>query len=106
MLRISCPWCGARDEDEFTYGSVRDKRRPEGSLSLSDEQWAQYLYVEENARGAVLERWRHTNGCRQWFLIERHTVTHVITRVLQIDEKPGDPESADLPPSQPERVGT
>ena len=106
MLLIACPWCGTRDEDEFTYGSVWEKRRPIDSLSLTDEQWAQYLYVEENVRGIALERWRHTNGCRQWFLLERHTVTHQITRVLRLEDVPDRAGGAELPTPLHAKVGT
>ena len=29
MLLIECPWCGARDESEFTYGGEAHIVRPE-----------------------------------------------------------------------------
>jgi sarcosine oxidase, subunit delta len=106
MLLITCPWCGTRDEEEFTYGSVWEKRRPPDSPSLTDEQWARYLYVEKNVRGSALERWRHTNGCRQWFLVERHTVTHEIARVLQLEEVPISAGGVDLPAMMSGPVGT
>jgi len=28
MLRIECPWCGLRDEPEFTYGGESHITRP------------------------------------------------------------------------------
>lgn len=86
MLRIRCPWCGTRDEDEFTHGGAWEKRRPENPSTLSDEEWAKYLFEEKNARGLTFEKWRHTFGCRQWFICKRHTVTHEITQTLRIPE--------------------
>lgn len=87
MLRIQCPFCGStRDEDEFTYGGPYTRIRPTQPQELSDEQWAHYLFMRENTRGASLERWRHTFGCRQWFGIERDTVSHAVLRVFTFGE--------------------
>jgi len=81
MLRIHCPWCGARDEDEFSYGGPAQRRRPADPAQASDAAWAEHLFTRDNARGVALERWRHTFGCRQWLLCERNTQSHEITRV-------------------------
>lgn len=86
MLRINCPCCGTRDEEEFTYGGAWDKPRPVDPAALSDTQWADYLFGKSNARGHTWEKWRHTNGCRQWFAVERHTVTHAIVRVAALED--------------------
>jgi len=87
MLRIPCPYCGStRDEDEFTYGGPFDRIRPADPQQLDDDAWATYLFTRENPRGPSLERWRHTYGCRQWFGIERDTVTHALVRVFGLSE--------------------
>ncbi|MBN3786548.1 sarcosine oxidase subunit delta [Burkholderia sp. Ac-20353] len=89
MLRIPCPFCGStRDEDEFTYGGPLERVRPSAPQGLSDQQWADYLFTHENARGNSLERWRHTIGCRQWFGVERDTVSHELLRVFTFAEVP------------------
>jgi heterotetrameric sarcosine oxidase delta subunit len=85
MLQIKCPWCGKRDEEEFTPGGQAHIERPEDPSKLSDEEWADYLFTRDNPRGVQLEKWRHTFGCRQWFNIARHTVTHEITAIYPID---------------------
>ncbi|MEB2543758.1 MULTISPECIES: sarcosine oxidase subunit delta [Burkholderia] len=86
MLRIPCPYCGStRDEDEFTFGGPYDRVRPAAPQNLSDEQWADYLFTRDNTRGNARERWRHTFGCRQWFGIERDTVSHALVRVFTFD---------------------
>jgi sarcosine oxidase subunit delta len=91
MLRINCPWCGTRDEEEFNYGGPWDKARPADPASLTDEQWAAYLFGRDNPCGPAWERWRHTHGCRQWFVVQRHTVTHTVLRVARMDQVPRQP---------------
>ena len=76
MLLIECPWCGRRDEGEFSYGGEADIRRPPSPDDLTDEQWADYLFMRTNPRGAHREWWNHAHGCRRWFVAERDTVTY------------------------------
>ncbi len=85
---MKCPWCGERDEHEFSYGGEAHIVRPKNPEKLSDEQWADYLFMRNNPKGAFLERWAHTHGCRRWFNVQRDTFTHEITAVYKMDEKP------------------
>jgi heterotetrameric sarcosine oxidase delta subunit len=78
MLVIPCPWCGPRDETEFSYGGQAGVAYPEDPAALTDEQWAEYLFFRDNPKGPFPERWVHTHGCRQWFDLTRDTVTHEI----------------------------
>jgi heterotetrameric sarcosine oxidase delta subunit len=75
MLLITCPHCGPRDETEFTYGGEAGVAYPEDPDALTDEEWAEYLFVRANPRGAHAERWCHASGCRRWFDVVRDTVT-------------------------------
>ena len=52
---------------------------------LSDEEWADYLFMRKNPRGRHLEQWCHAHGCRQWFNAERDTVTSEIVRVYRVE---------------------
>ena len=79
MLLIVCPWCGERDEGEFSYGGEADILRPEVPTALTDEEWAHYLFMRKNPKGAHRELWIHTHGCRRWFAVERDTVTYRFT---------------------------
>ena len=88
MLLITCPWCGPREEVEFSYGGEAHIARPEQPQSLSDEQWGEYLFVRTNPRGRHLEQWCHSHGCRQWFNAERDTVSYEISAVYKIGAKP------------------
>ncbi len=78
MLLIPCPWCGPRSEIEFRYGGEAHMVRPTGS-DTSEEEWGAYLYLRDNKRGAHAERWRHIQGCGQFFNVARDTVSDRIT---------------------------
>ena len=86
MLRIHCPWCGPRDEPEFRWGGEVPAVRPAARGPVSDAAWAEYLFLRDNPKGLVRERWLHALGCRQWFLVVRDTVTHEIRATSRIGE--------------------
>ncbi len=88
MLLIPCPWCGPRDETEFSYGGEAHISRPADPATLSDGVWADYLFMRRNPKGRHRERWVHTCGCRRWFNVERHTVSHEILAVYRMGEAP------------------
>ncbi len=75
MLIIPCPWCGERDESEFSYGG-RAKLLP--PLDASADAWQAALHVHENPDGWHEELWFHGFGCNQWLVIRRHTRTQEI----------------------------
>ncbi|MDH6142744.1 sarcosine oxidase subunit delta [Kitasatospora sp. GP30] len=81
MLLIACPWCGEREELEFHYGGQAHVAYPANPEGLSDSEWAEYLFVRDNPKGPFAERWSHAAGCRRWFNLIRHTVTHEILAV-------------------------
>ena len=84
MLLIKCPFCGERDESEFSFGGEGGISRPLDPDALSDEQWADYLFNRTNPRGPHDELWNHAQGCRRWFNVERDTVTYKITTTWTI----------------------
>jgi heterotetrameric sarcosine oxidase delta subunit len=51
MLLIRCPWCGPRDEIEFRYGGQAGLTYPADPEALSDEEWADYLFMRDNPKG-------------------------------------------------------
>lgn len=95
MLLIPCPWCGPRDEIEFSCGGQSHIQRPAPFNAVSDEQWGAYLFMRDNPKGVHRERWVHTFGCRQWFNVARHTVTHEILAVYRNGETPSAPQASD-----------
>jgi heterotetrameric sarcosine oxidase delta subunit len=88
MLLIRCPWCGDRDEVEFTYGGQAHLAYPADPEAMSDAEWADFLFMRDNPRGAWSERWVHTAGCRRWFNLVRDTSTYEIRGSYRIGEEP------------------
>ena len=84
MLLIRCPYCGERDESEFSFGGEGGITRPLNPDDLSDEQWADYLFNRTNPRGPHDELWNHAQGCRRWFNVKRDTVTYKIASTRPI----------------------
>jgi sarcosine oxidase subunit delta len=76
MLRIECPWCGVRNEDEFSYGGDAGVQRPADGGSM--DEWYDYVYTRDNSAGKHTEHWQHVNGCRAWVTVVRDTMTHQI----------------------------
>ena len=90
MFLIDCPYCGPREETEFSYGHEAHVHRPAGAAAekLSDAEWADYLFMRKNPKGVHLERWVHTHGCRRWFNAARNTHSNEILAVYRVGEKP------------------
>lgn len=81
MFIIECPHCGPRDQIEFSYGGEAHRVRPARSEQMSDEEWAEFLFMRTNTKGVFAERWNHAAGCRQWFNMLRNTATDEILAV-------------------------
>ena len=88
MLLIDCPYCGKRPELEFSYGGQAHIARPQRPAELSDQQWADYLYLRSNPRGPHAERWRHVHGCGRFFNAVRDTTTDQFSATYKIGERP------------------
>ena len=76
MLLIPCPWCGPRNQVEFTYGGDATLRRP--VPGAPEAAWVEYVYMRDNPRGPHAELWLHVAGCRRWIVVRRDTLTHDI----------------------------
>ena len=76
MIRIRCPFCGLRDEAEFSYEGNADERRP--PLDASEAEWHAAVFLRAQPKGRTRELWRHVHGCRAWVAIERDNVTHEV----------------------------
>jgi sarcosine oxidase, subunit delta len=86
MMQIPCIHCGPRDESEFTCGGTSHLTRP--APDADDTAWAEYLFFRDNPKGLHCERWRHTQGCGQWFNLARDTRTHDILSVYAMGDRP------------------
>ena len=94
MFVINCPYCGERDQSEFSNGGEAHVARPENSENLNDKDWGQYVFYRDNPKGIFYERWVHSHGCRKWFNAVRDTSTDKVLRSYEI--KNDKPSPADL----------
>jgi sarcosine oxidase subunit delta len=88
MLLIPCPWCGPRDESEFSYGGEAHIVRPPAPEKISDAEWADYLFMSKNSHGRHREQWNHAAGCRRWFNAQRDTIAYGFDAVYKPGESP------------------
>jgi len=88
MLLITCPHCGPREESEFACGGEAHIARPLAENSITDSEFADYLFLRDNSKGLFLERWRHSAGCRRWFNVARDTVSHEIVEIYAMGALP------------------
>src|ERR1700691_6483783 len=99
MLLIKCPYCGERPEIEFSYGGQAHLARPANPAALSDQDWAEYLYVRRNRKGVHAERWRHAHGCGRFFNALRDTTTdHFLATYKTGEPKPNLAQIGGRPP--------
>ena len=95
---LTCPNCGPRDVNEFSYaGEVT--RRPKTSPSL--RELTEYVYFRRNVAGVQREWWYHRFGCEVWFQAERDTRTNevLLTEIVEPGPREGTsgPQEAAIP---------
>ena len=78
MQQFDCPFCGPRDQSEFTYGR---EVAPIPPLGAPPADWHRYVFERDNPCGAHAEWWHHNLGCRQWLVITRDTLTHAVIAI-------------------------
>ena len=86
MFLVRCPNCGERDLSEFAYGGEAHIARPVRSEAMSDAEWGDYVFLRNNPKGVLAERWNHQAGCRRWFNAVRNTATDEILAVYRVGE--------------------
>jgi sarcosine oxidase subunit delta len=79
MQQFDCPFCGPRDQSEFTYGR---EVAPIPALDAPAADWQRYVFERDNPCGAHAEWWHHNLGCRQWLVITRDTQTHAVLEII------------------------
>ena len=83
---LACPNCGMRRVDEFRFGGEY-RVRPEGEVGA--REWAAYLYERANIDGEQREWWYHRQGCKQWFIARRDTVTNTVHETAWLSPEKG-----------------
>ncbi len=79
-MLIPCPYCGARDAQEFTYLGAADPKRPDG-MAATEAAMFDYVYLRDNPAGTNRELWYHGAGCHAWLVVTRDTRSHAIAAV-------------------------
>lgn len=80
-MRITCPYCGERGLEEFTYRGDATVKRPDSLDESAAQAWVDYVYLRDNPAGPHKELWHHSAGCHAWLEVTRDTVTHEILSV-------------------------
>ena len=83
MLLIPCPYCGERDESEFSYGGS-SRNYPTLGEDHSIVDWYQSIYFASSDRNWLHEYWYHNAGCERWIEVKRDLYTHKIEPVSRI----------------------
>ena len=81
-MLITCPHCGKRPVEEFTFNGDAKPSRPVSNDASSMEQWFDYVYLRDNRRGVMDEFVHHAGGCRAWLVVTRHTESHDVLAVM------------------------
>ncbi len=58
-MRIVCPFCGERGNEEFSYLGDASPVRPDPGGDQASQKFADYVYLRDNPRGAFRELWYH-----------------------------------------------
>jgi sarcosine oxidase subunit delta len=80
-MRISCPHCGERALDEFSYLGDASVTRPDPNSADAADAFYTYAYERQNIAGSTQELWYHQAGCHAWLVVTRDTRTHEISDV-------------------------
>ncbi len=75
-MRIKCPHCGERGNEEFAYLGDATVHRPDDAPAATPAdpafaRWMDYVYLRDNPAGAHRELWQHIHGCRSWIVVTR-----------------------------------
>jgi len=85
MKQLRCPLNGLRPLQEFTYGGEFRETPDTSGGGVSDEQWADYVYLRDG-EPAIKKEWWYHNASSTWFLAERDNITDKIVRTYLYSE--------------------
>lgn len=80
MKIIRCPINGPRPLQEFHYGG--EFRAMPGAATVTDEQWADYVFNRSGEPGVKREWWYHIPS-GTWFIAERDNRTDAFLRTYR-----------------------
>lgn len=82
MNQLRCPFCGARELQEFEFRKTR--------ANVTSSDFAK-VYLRVDSPELSVEYWQHVHGCRTWLLVERNPSTGAVLSVAAL------PTAAPLP---------
>jgi len=82
MKIIDCPLNGPRNALEFVCGG---EVRQEPSQDAAIDDWADFVFLENNLKGVVHEWWCHV-ASNYWFIVTRSTASEEILATCRPDE--------------------
>ena len=71
MKIINCPLNGPRNAQEFICAGEVKQEPPQDAVI---DVWADYVFLQDNAKGVVHEWWCHI-ASSYWFIVTRDTAT-------------------------------
>jgi sarcosine oxidase subunit delta len=77
MNQLHCPFCGARELQEFEFRKTR--------ANVTTSEFSK-VYLRVDSLDLSVEYWQHVQGCRAWLLVQRNPSTGA---VLGIEALPG-----------------
>jgi sarcosine oxidase subunit delta len=88
-MRITCPYCGQRDAEEFSIQGEVAGPRPSGMSPDAGGMAAfhAYVHLRSNDFGLTREYWYHANGCRRLLVVSRDTRNHAVVNVTLASEQ-------------------
>jgi heterotetrameric sarcosine oxidase delta subunit len=78
MLWLTCPTCGERPVEEFSFGGEQP-HVPERIVD-PDARNVDHVWMLDNVDGPSTERWFHAAGCRRWHTVRRDTGSGRVVR--------------------------
>jgi sarcosine oxidase subunit delta len=80
-MRIDCPCCGDRGNEEFVYHGDATVTRPDKDSPTAMAEFTRYVFERTNPAGLHRELWYHAAGCHAWLVVTRNIATHAISSV-------------------------
>lgn len=83
-MRIPCPYCGPRSNEEFVFLGAADPLRPDRDDA---DAWHDYVYLRDNIAGVHREYCQHAHGCRAWLIVTRDTRSHAVLHAEAVEKR-------------------
>jgi len=76
LSRLHCPFCGARELEEFRFHKT---------LAEPGANGYEEVYARSNRLTLSWEHWQHVSGCRAWLMVRRNPSDGTVLDVRRVD---------------------